>query len=175
MKSHTGVSIQLSINIHTQVWFSNRRARLRKHTGSIGHPMGSIPLTSCQYTPSHDLAAAIGDYKDFKDYKVTQMSSGMPQVPAPLPPSSSSSLKYEVANHQGATSLHQVANNSTSIHQVPAGNVIAQMATTSMAAQVPTTMSSALQGHTISGHLGGLPGHGNGMQLQPPVAHGTAG
>lgn len=61
-----------------QVWFSNRRARLRKHAGSIAHSVASLPLTPCQYTGSHDLS------------QIPQVS----QVPTSL--------------HQASASLHQV-------------------------------------------------------------------
>lgn len=136
------------------MWFSNRRARLRKHTGSIAHsPIGSLPLTPCQYAAaSHELAQIP---------QVPQMHGGIPQVPTTL--------------HHSPTTLHQAP---SSVHQVP--GTVAQMATTM--AQVPTTMSSALQGHavTIPGHLGALPpAHAASMQLaqvstmQPPAAHGA--
>ncbi|XP_015524380.2 protein gooseberry-neuro [Neodiprion pinetum] len=68
-----------------QVWFSNRRARLRKHAGSIAHSVASLPLTPCQYTGSHELSQIP---------QVPQMPVGIPQVPTSL--------------HQASTSLHQV-------------------------------------------------------------------
>ncbi|XP_012253142.1 protein gooseberry-neuro-like [Athalia rosae] len=131
-----------------QVWFSNRRARLRKHAGSIAHSVASLPLTPCQYTGSHDLSQI--------PTQVPQMPGGIPQVP---------------------TSLHQTS--ASSLHQV-SGAGVGQMSA-SLAAQIPTTMGSAL-GHStsLSGHLGSIPGHVNSMQmsqastpLQPPVAHAT--
>ncbi|XP_050462376.1 protein gooseberry-neuro-like [Cataglyphis hispanica] len=134
-----------------QVWFSNRRARLRKHAGSIAHSVASLPLTPCQYAAaSHELAQIP---------QVPQMPGGIPQVPTTL-------------HHSPTTTLHQAPG---SVHQVPGTAVAAQMA------QVPTTMSSALQGHAvaISGHLGTLPAHAASMQLaqvstmQPPAAHGA--
>ncbi|KAH0952070.1 hypothetical protein HN011_008382 [Eciton burchellii] len=136
-----------------QVWFSNRRARLRKHAGSIAHSVASLPLTPCQYA-SHELAQLP---------QVPQMPGGIPQVPTAL-------------HHSPTTTLHQAT--SGGVHQAAGSAAIAQMATT-MATQVPTTMSGALQGHAvaISGHLGSLPAHAGSMQLaqvstmQPPAAH----
>lgn len=137
------------------MWFSNRRARLRKHAGSIAHSVASLPLTPCQYAAaSHELAQIP---------QVPQMPGGIPQVPTTL--------------HHSPTTLHQVP---SSVHQIPGGTTVAQMATTM--AQVPTTMSSALQGHAVAipGHLGSLPAHAASMQLaqvstmQPPAAHGTS-
>jgi len=137
-----------------QVWFSNRRARLRKHAGSIAHSVASLPLTPCQYA-SHELAQLAP--------QVPQMPGGIPQVPTTL-------------HHSPTTTLHQAT--SGGVHQAAGSAAIAQMATT-MATQVPTTMSGALQGHAvaISGHLGSLPAHAASMQLaqvstmQPPAAH----
>ncbi|KAF7396019.1 hypothetical protein HZH68_010069 [Vespula germanica] len=135
-----------------QVWFSNRRARLRKHAGSITHSVPSLPLTPCQYAAaSHELAQIA---------QIPQMPSEIPQVPTSL--------------HHSPTALHQTPN---TVHQVVGS--VSQM-TTSMA-PIPTTMSNTLQGHavSISEHLTSLSGHMNSMQIsqvpsiQPPVAHGA--
>lgn len=134
-----------------QVWFSNRRARLRKHAGSIAHSVASLPLTPCQYAASHELAQLP---------QVPQIPSGIAQIPTTL--------------HHSPTTLQQT---SGGVHQVPGSN--AQMSATTSAAQVPSTISSALQGHavSISGHLSSLQGHamqlGQVPTIQPPAAHGA--
>ncbi|XP_043494933.1 protein gooseberry-neuro-like [Polistes fuscatus] len=135
-----------------QVWFSNRRARLRKHSGSLAHSVPSLPLTPCQYAAgSHELAQMT---------QIPQMPSEIPQVPTSL--------------HHSPTALHQTPSN---VHQV-AGSV-SQM-TPSMP-PIPSTMSNSLQEHaaSISGHLTSLSEHISSMQIgqvpsiQPPVAHGA--
>lgn len=132
------------------MWFSNRRARLRKHAGSIVHSVANLPLTPCQYA-SHELAQIP---------QVPQIPPGITQVPTTL--------------HHSPTTLQQA---STAVHQVPGTN--AQMSTTTSVAQVPSTIGSALQGHavSISGHLSSLQGHamqlGQVPTIQPPAAHGA--
>ncbi|KAK0082889.1 hypothetical protein PV325_009687 [Microctonus aethiopoides] len=136
-----------------QVWFSNRRARLRKHAGSIGHSVPSLPLTPCQYTTSHELS---------------QLSQVPPQMP-----SSISQLPTSLHQPSSATSgLHQIP---TSAHQV-SSSVLSQMPTTM--AQVPSTAmttGATIQGHsvTIPGPLSGITTSGNVMQIGqvPPTAH----
>ncbi|XP_029051872.1 protein gooseberry-neuro-like [Osmia bicornis bicornis] len=135
-----------------QVWFSNRRARLRKHAGSIAHSVASLPLTPCQYASSHELGQIP---------QVPQMPPGIPQVPTTL-------------HHTPPTTLHQP---NAGVHPIPGTST--QIPTTTSIAQVPATISSALQGHavSISGHLSSLPGHamqiGQVPTLQPPAAHGA--
>ncbi|XP_076632803.1 protein gooseberry-neuro [Colletes latitarsis] len=134
-----------------QVWFSNRRARLRKHAGNIAHSVGSLPLTPCQYAASHELAQIP---------QIAQMSAGIPQVATAL--------------HQTPTTLQQP--NSGAVYQVPGTSP--QISTTTSVTQVPTTISSVLQGHavSISGHLSTFQGHamqiGQVPTIQPPAAHG---
>lgn len=130
-----------------QVWFSNRRARLRKHTGSIAHSVAGLPLTPCQYAAaSHELA------------QIPQMPGGIPQVPTTL--------------HHSPTTLHQ----TPSVHQVP-GTAVAQMATTMAQVPTTMSGALQGHAVTISGHLGSLPAHAASMQLaqvstmQPPAAH----
>ncbi|XP_044592277.1 protein gooseberry-neuro-like [Cotesia glomerata] len=137
-----------------QVWFSNRRARLRKGNNGSGIPsVPSLPLTPCQYPGPHELGHLS---------QVPQMAVGMPasQVPTSL--------------HQ---SLHQMT--PTSVHEMPANSLSSHMS--SAMAQVPTTtMSSGLQPHSVAipGSLTGLSGHANNVMqigqvptIQPPTAH----
>ncbi|CAK9821326.1 Protein gooseberry-neuro [Anthophora retusa] len=134
-----------------QVWFSNRRARLRKHAGSITHSVASLPLTPCQYA-SHEL---------MQIPQVPQVPGGIAQVPTTL--------------HHSPTTLQQT--NAAILHQVPGTS--AQMSTTTSVAPVPSAISSALQGHavSISGHLNSLQGHaaqiGQVPTIQPSAAHGA--
>ncbi|XP_015438769.1 PREDICTED: protein gooseberry-neuro-like [Dufourea novaeangliae] len=134
-----------------QVWFSNRRARLRKHAGSIAHSVASLPLTPCQYAASHELGQLP---------QLPQMSAGIPQVPTAL--------------HHSPTTLQQ---QNVGVHQVPGTN--SQIHNSASVTQVPTTISSVLPGHTvsISGHLSSLQGHamqiGQVPTTQPPAAHGA--
>ena len=126
-----------------QVWFSNRRARLRKHAGSMGHSVSSLPLTPCQYATGHDLSQ-IG--------QMPPISASIPQVPT--------------THHQNSTTLHHVP---TSLHQVSGS--VSQMA--SMAQVPTTMSSAlqghlgSLPGHISGLQLGQVPG------TQPPAAHAT--
>ncbi|XP_076658600.1 protein gooseberry-neuro [Halictus rubicundus] len=135
-----------------QVWFSNRRARLRKHAGSIANSVASLPLTPCQYAASHELAQLP---------QVPQMSAGIPQVPTSL--------------HHSPTSLQQ--SNGNGGHQIPGSTT--QIPTSTSISQVPATISSVLPGHavSISGHFSSLQGHpmqiGQVPTIQPPAAHGA--
>ncbi|XP_070169537.1 protein gooseberry-neuro [Polyergus mexicanus] len=134
-----------------QVWFSNRRARLRKHAGSIAHSVAGLPLTPCQYAAaSHELAQIP---------QVSQIPGGIPQVPTTL--------------HHSPTTLHQ----APGVHQVPGA---AQMATTMAQVPTTMSSALQGHAVAISGHLGSLPGHAAAsMQLaqvstmQPPAAHGA--
>lgn len=127
-----------------QVWFSNRRARLRKHAGSIVHSVGSLPLTTCQYTPGHELG---------------QIPGGIPQVPTTLHQGSTTL-------HPAPTSLHQVSGSvaqmASSMAQVP----------TSMSSALHSHV--ALSGHlgSLSGHASGMQ-LGQVPGIQPPAAHGA--
>ncbi|XP_033219900.1 protein gooseberry-neuro-like [Belonocnema kinseyi] len=127
-----------------QVWFSNRRARLRKHAGSIAHSVGSLPLATCQYTTGHDLG---------------QIPGGIPQVPTTL--------------HQGSTTLHQVPTSlhqvSGSVAQMASS--MAQVPT-SMSSALHSHV--ALSGHLgpLSGHASGMQ-LGQVPGIQPPAAHGA--
>ncbi|XP_066583132.1 protein gooseberry-neuro-like [Prorops nasuta] len=130
-----------------QVWFSNRRARLRKHAGSLGHSTAGLALTPCQYAAAAAASHELG--------QMPQMLGGIPQVPSSL--------------HHAPTALQQAG--SAAVHQVHGGS-IAQMA--GSVARVPT--SGALQSHVaISGHL--LQGHNamqlGQVGIQPPAAHGA--
>ncbi|XP_076165911.1 protein gooseberry-neuro [Ptiloglossa arizonensis] len=132
-----------------QVWFSNRRARLRKHAGSIVHSVASLPLTPCQYAASHEIAQIP---------QIPQMSAGIPQVPTTL--------------HHSPTTLQQ--SSAGGVHQVP--GTVAQISSTTSVTQIPTTISSVLQGHavSISGHLSSFQGHPMQVPtIQPPAAHGA--
>ncbi|XP_057326587.1 protein gooseberry-neuro isoform X1 [Microplitis mediator] len=141
-----------------QVWFSNRRARLRKHTGSIMPSLPSLPLTACQYPGSHELGQLS---------QVPQMAVGMPasQVPTSL--------------HQASPgALHQMTP-PTSVHNMTPSSLSSHISSTM--AQVPTTtMSSGLHSHSVAipGSLSSLSGHGNNVMqigqvptIQPPTAH----
>ncbi|XP_053984419.1 protein gooseberry-neuro [Hylaeus volcanicus] len=136
-----------------QVWFSNRRARLRKHAGTVVHSVTSLPLTPCQYAASHELAQIS---------QVPQMSVGVPQVPSVL--------------QHSPTILQQP--NTGGTYQIPGST--AQTSTSTSVAQVSATISSALQGHamSISGHLGTFQGHamqiGQVPTIQSPATHGPA-
>nr|XP_033330926.1 protein gooseberry-neuro-like [Megalopta genalis] len=136
-----------------QVWFSNRRARLRKHAGSIAHSVASLPLSTCQYAASHELAQLP---------QVPQMSTGIPQVATSL--------------HHSPSTLQQ--SNVTGAHQIPGTTSQIPTSSTSII-PVPATISSVLPGQavSISGHFSSLQSHamqiGQVPTIQPPAAHGA--
>ncbi|XP_076234120.1 protein gooseberry-neuro [Calliopsis andreniformis] len=129
-----------------QVWFSNRRARLRKHTGSITHSITNLPLTPCQYAASHEFAQIS---------QVPQISAGISQVSSIL------STSPTILQQPNMDNVHQLSGTNTQI-------------TTSPVSHVPTTISSTFQGHavSISGHLSSIQ-IGPASTIQSSANHGT--
>ncbi|XP_018393924.1 PREDICTED: protein gooseberry-neuro-like [Cyphomyrmex costatus] len=132
-----------------QVWFSNRRARLRKHNGNIQHPVTNLQLTTCQYAANHELV------------QIQQVPSGISQVPP--------TLHHSPTLQQTSSSVHQVSGSTTA---APMASTMTQVPTTMGSALQGHAV-------TISGHIGSLPAHAASVQLaqvsamQPPAAHGT--
>ncbi|KYN04286.1 Protein gooseberry-neuro, partial [Cyphomyrmex costatus] len=131
------------------VWFSNRRARLRKHNGNIQHPVTNLQLTTCQYAANHELV------------QIQQVPSGISQVPP--------TLHHSPTLQQTSSSVHQVSGSTTA---APMASTMTQVPTTMGSALQGHAV-------TISGHIGSLPAHAASVQLaqvsamQPPAAHGT--
>lgn len=125
------------------MWFSNRRARLRKHAGSITHsPISSLPLTTCQYAAaSHQDLAQIP--------QVSQMPGGIAQVPTTL--------------HQAPGGMHQVSGTVVQMAQVP---TTMSSALQGSAVTIPGHLGS-LPAHTATMQLAQV------STMQPPAAHGA--
>lgn len=118
-----------------QVWFSNRRARLRKHAGNVSHPLSSLPLTPCQYggPTGHDL------------------SQLMPQVPSQLPSPVSTSLHHQIPSsnlHQMSTAMagHMPTTTTSMKSELPASTISGPSLTSltgpQMSSQIPTIQST---------------------------------
>lgn len=148
--------------METQVWFSNRRARLRKHTGSnnipnMGPPMSALSMPQYSGNLSNPNQADVHQIPNHYDHLVQQSqhsgyAAGFHHNAGLMPQNYSGSVHFQpsldygtkLANDDYKYSTDQITKMSTS----PPPSATPQQTAVSVSAQPSSTLPTAIKSYT---------------------------